>query len=209
MKLPVLCFVFTTVAQAIGAFGFTTPVHTVAVPPAVRTGSFRRDRSQPHLPLRAETAAKDAAPTKDDSDPNRDAIAALTPSGTRVYELLKDLHDSGFAFRIIVVADGAILESTNVLGPVFNLSLSKKTGLPITTFASADKSFEFHLKLAEVASAVLVEKPSRAKEGRTMRLLRFSKESGKICTLILKDDDDVTAAWFRSMVEKHGSEIEF
>ena len=217
MKVLAVCFAFSVTQAITGALSFTAPERSF--PRALRT-SPSRDRSP--LLLRAESAentsttpAAAAATTStkdddnDDTDPNRDAIASLTPSGTRVYEVLKDLHDSGLAFRIIVVGNGAILESTNILGPVFNLSLSKKTGLPITTFASADKSFEFHLKLAEVESAVLVEKPSAVKEGRTMRLMRFSKESGNICTLILGDDNDDTAAWFRSMVEKHGAEIGF
>jgi hypothetical protein len=78
------------------------------------------------------------------------------------------------------------------------------------TFASEDQSFEFHLMPAQIASAVLVEKPSPTKEGKTMRLLRFRNgEGGSICSLILADDSSQAASWYQSMAAKHGSEVEF
>jgi hypothetical protein len=134
----------------------------------------------------------------------------LTPQENHVYELLKEISDSKLPFRIVVVGNGAILESTNTLGPTFKLGKSPKSGASIVTFASEDQSFEFHLMPAQIASAVLIEKPSPTKEGKTMRLMRFRNgEGGSICSLILADDSTEAAGWYQSMAAKHGSEVEF
>jgi hypothetical protein len=133
-----------------------------------------------------------------------------TPQETKVYELLEKLSDSKLSFRIVVVGNGAILESTNVLGPTFKLNKSPKTGSSIVTFASEDQSFEFHLMPAQIASAVLVEKPSPTKEGKTMRLLRLlNSEGGSVCSLILADDSGPAESWFQSISSTYGTEIDF
>ena len=133
-----------------------------------------------------------------------------TPQETKVYQLLKELSDSNLSFRIVVVGNGAILESTNPLGPKFKLGESPKTGASIVTFASEDQSFEFHLMPAQIASAALVEKSSPAKEGRTLRLLRFlNGEGGSICSLILADDSSSAKTWYESMAAKYGSSVDF
>ena len=134
----------------------------------------------------------------------------LTPQESGVYDLLKDISDSNLSFRIVVIGNGAILESTNRLGPIFKLGKSPKSGASIATFASKDQSFEFHLMPAQIASAFLVEKDSPAKEGKTLRLLRFlNSEGGSICSLILADDSDSAKIWYESMTTKYGSQVKF
>lgn len=161
--------------------------------------------SDPRSLLALQASAQE---NTNDDDPTE----GLPSRERKVYEFLKELNDSELSFRIVVVGNGAILESTNPLGPTFKLSVSKKTGNSIVTFAAEDQSFEFHLMPAQIASAALVEKPSPTKEGKTMRLLRFlNADGGSICSLILADDSDSGEAqtWYQSMATKHGSEIEF
>mmetsp|Transcript_34296 Transcript_34296/g.39046 ORF Transcript_34296/g.39046 Transcript_34296/m.39046 type:complete len:188 (-) Transcript_34296:190-753(-) len=134
----------------------------------------------------------------------------LTPQESGVYQLLKDLSDSELSFRIVVVGNGAILESTNQLGPTFKVGKSPKSGASIVTFASENQSFEFHLMPDQITAAALVEKASPAKEGKTLRLLRFlNSEGGSICSLILADDSDLAQNWYQSMITKYGSKVEF
>lgn len=129
----------------------------------------------------------------------------LTTSEEKVYSLLTDLHESKLDFRIVVVGNGAILESTNPLGPAMALNQSPKSGANLVTFASEDKSFEFHLQTAAVAKVALVEKEV---PGRTMRILRFmNNEEKSICSLILSEDSPSTAEWYASMTEKYGKEL--
>ena len=82
----------------------------------------------------------------------------LTEPEQRVYSLVEALHKSEFTFRIVVVGQGAILETTSMLGPILKLQTSPKTGNPLLTLASIDQSFEFHLHLAEVSKVALTEK---------------------------------------------------
>lgn len=126
----------------------------------------------------------------------------------KVYELLKDLHTSDIPFRIVVVGNGAILESTNPLGPTFKVGESPKTGASIVTFASEDQSFEFHLMPAQIASAVLVERQNP--KGKTLRLLRLlNAEGGSICSLIVADDSEAAQSWYKDLSDRYGSDIAF
>jgi len=128
----------------------------------------------------------------------------LTEKEEQVYGFLQDLYESKVSFRIVVVGNGAILESTNTLGPHMALSQSPKSGANLVTFASEDKSFELHLQTAQVAKVALVERPV---PNRTMRILRLLKEGGEsICSLIVSEDSDVTAEWFSTMKAKYGDE---
>lgn len=134
--------------------------------------------------------------------------ADLTASEEKVYNILEEIHSSKLAFRTVVVGNGAILESTNVMGPVLKLGQSPKSGANIATFASEDQSFEFHVMTAQVKKIALTEKESPA-TGRTMRILRLTKEDAKpICSLILADDTDEAATWYKGIVSKYGEEIE-
>jgi len=162
------------------------------------------------LPRPGSTSVVQAAAAQDNDIENEDVTEGLTPKESKVYELLEELYYSDLPFRIIVIGNGAILESTHALGPTFKLGQSPKTGKSIVTFASVDKSFELHLKPAEIGSVALVEKESRAKTGKTTRLLRFKdSEGGSICTLIVGSDSDSAQSWFQSMTQKYGSETAF
>ena len=128
----------------------------------------------------------------------------LTEKEEKVYGFLQDLHASKLSFRIVVVGNGAILESTNTLGMYMALSQSPKSGANLVTFASEDKSFELHLQTAEIAKVALVE---RETPHRTMRILRFIKEGGEsICSLIVSDDSEATMEWYSMMKAKYGDE---
>lgn len=133
----------------------------------------------------------------------------LSEPEQRVYDLLGDLHDSKFDFRIVVVGNGAILETTATLGPKMKMSQSPASGENLVTFASADSSFEFHLKIAQVSKVALVEKESPATPGRMVRIMRFINETGKpICSLILSTDSEEAATWYTSISAKYGPEMQ-
>jgi hypothetical protein len=104
-----------------------------------------------------------------------------------------------------VIGNGAILETTSKLGPKTATAISPKTGDKLMTFASADASFEFHVKVDQVCMVTFVktEKP----DGKTMRVSRFLNEKGTpICSLILADHSEKAINWFEGMVEKYGQE---
>jgi len=138
-----------------------------------------------------------------------DAESVLkSPQETKVYEFLKELSDSDLSFRIVVVGNGAILESTNPLGPTFKVAESPKTGASIVTFASEDQSFEFHLMPAQIASAGLVSRPRP--DGTTMRILRLlNAEGGSVCSLIVSEDSEKAQSWYESLESDYGSEVQF
>jgi hypothetical protein len=128
---------------------------------------------------------------------------------TKIYAFLQELYESNLSFRIVVVGNGAILESTNTLGPYMALGQSPKSGANLVTFASEDKSFELHLQIAQIARVALVERsPTPPTDGgRTMRILRFLKEGGEsICSLIVSEDSEATKKWFSALQNKYGDE---
>lgn len=68
------------------------------------------------------------------------------------------------------------------------------------TFASEDKSFEFHVKVDQVCKIAFV--------ATKRRVARFLTENGTpICSLILMDSSDEAEGWFDGLVEKHGNEV--
>jgi putative heme degradation protein len=128
----------------------------------------------------------------------------LTETEEKVYGFLKDIHESQLQFRIVVIGNGAVLESSHALGPTMSLSHSSKSGANLVTFASQDKSFELHLQTSAISKVAMVAKET---PGRTMRILRLLNDQGKsICSLILSEDSETTAEWFRSMTYKYGEE---
>ena len=132
-------------------------------------------------------------------------MGELTAPEEKVFNLLQTLHDSSYPFRIVVVGNGAILETTSVLGPGLSVSQSPKTGKNLMTLASEDKSFEFHLQLADVSQIAVLEKETPMK---TMRLIRFIGTEGQsMCSLILADSSDASIQWFHGIVEEYGETI--
>jgi hypothetical protein len=122
---------------------------------------------------------------------------------------LEDIHASKLTFRVVVVGNGAILETTATLGPTMKLSQSPAMGENLVTFASEDASFEFHLKTAHVSKIVMVEKLNAGPTGRTMRIMRFINTMGKpICSLILSDDSEAASEWYQSINSKYGNEMQ-
>ncbi|OEU18274.1 hypothetical protein FRACYDRAFT_260331 [Fragilariopsis cylindrus CCMP1102] len=164
----------------------------------------------------------------DDDDDDDDASSSdnkLTLKEKSVYTMLKELSNSNLLFRIVVVGNGAILESTNLLG-MMKLNQSPVSGANIVTFASNNQSFEFHLMIGHIDKVAFIEKDSPINKGKTMRIIRFiNDESGKsICSLILAtsaaaatsaadgvddDDDAIANDWFKVMISKYGSEHTF
>ncbi|CAB9521666.1 expressed unknown protein [Seminavis robusta] len=127
----------------------------------------------------------------------------LSAPAQTVYDVLQAMHSSSYPFRLVVVGNGAILETTSTLGPTFKLGTSPRTGEPLTTFASEDQSFEFHMMIAKVSKIVMAEKESPA-DGKLMQIFRFlNEEGGAMCSLILADKTDAAQAWFGALKEEY------
>ena len=124
-----------------------------------------------------------------------------------VENVISDMHESGYPFRIVVVGNGAILETTSTLGPTMKSSISKKTGGKLVTLASEDQSFEFHVKVNEVDKVVFVEsvRPMEGGKEKVMRICRFiNGEGGSICSLILGESGEDAIDWFSAMKNRYG-----
>lgn len=139
-------------------------------------------------------------------------MGELTASEEKVFDLMQAIHDSKYPFRIVVIGNGAILETTSPLGPTLAVAQSPKTGKNLLTLASQDKSFEFHLQLADVAKIMLLEKETPAK---TMRLIRIlggvgtspEQEQQSMCSLILADPSEAAIQWYQELRTKYGEAI--
>lgn len=144
-----------------------------------------------------------------ESDNEGGADAVATPS--KAESILTEFHQSELTFRIVVIGNGAILETTSKLGPKTATSVSPKTGDKLMTFASDDASFEFHVKVDQVCKVTFVatERPNPADGGtKVMRVSRWLSERGTpICSLILADSSEEAVAWFEGMIERHGHEV--
>mmetsp|Transcript_13998 Transcript_13998/g.16112 ORF Transcript_13998/g.16112 Transcript_13998/m.16112 type:complete len:218 (-) Transcript_13998:354-1007(-) len=133
-----------------------------------------------------------------------------------VDDILSDIHSNNFQHRIVVIGNGAILESTARLGPYFGSSVSPKTGDRMVTFASDDKSFEFHLKVDQVSkiSFAEIDRTAPAEGGEqnsntTMRICRFvNQDDGPMCSLILADSSTEAVAWFTGMIARYGNTVQ-
>ena len=179
--------VFLMVAVPIKAFMVTTSPVANSLPAA----------NAKHLVPKIPTCLREAA---SDSE-----VIGLSEPEQTVRDILQDLHDSDLPFRLVVVGNGAILETTSILGPTFKLGQSPRTGEPLTTFASEDQSFEFHLMISQVSKIVLTEKTGE----KIMQIFRFLTAEGKpMCSLILADKSEKAQKWFTSMCEKHGVDIQ-
>ena len=129
----------------------------------------------------------------------------LSEGEHKVYQFLQELHTCGYPFRTIVAGHGAILESTQMLGPAFKVTESHKTGDLILTMASADQSFEFHVKLEQVQTIALVE---RELPGKMLRIIRMTNDKEQsMCSLILAEYSDEAATFFQGLVAKYGKEF--
>lgn len=129
---------------------------------------------------------------------------------SKAQEILDDFHASNLPFRIVVIGNGAILETTSKLGPKSKVSVSPKTGDKLLTFASEDASFEFHVKVDQITKITFVtsERPLPDGENKTMRVSRFLNEKGEpMCSLILADSSEDSMQWFDGMNERYGQEV--
>ena len=152
---------------------------------------------KPNVPFLPRSLLLAAAIPTEQEEP---LTPTLTPREDQVYQFLQDLQNKNF--RIIVIGNGAILESTHALGPNMSISPSPKSGANLITFATPDKSFELHLQLSQIAKVDLVEKEA---PNRTMRILRLSDDQEKsMCSLIVAEDSPENAEWFLSMKAKYG-----
>ncbi|KAL9188152.1 hypothetical protein ACHAXT_006530, partial [Thalassiosira profunda] len=129
------------------------------------------------------------------SDGDADGAAPTAES------ILDELHRSELTFRIVVIGNGAILETTSKLGPVCKSSVSPKSGERLLTFANEDQSFEFHVKVEQVSKIAFV--------ANQRHVARFLGDDGApICSLILADSSNGAEEWFDALVEKHGGEVQ-
>lgn len=135
---------------------------------------------------------------------------APASSPSKIDNIIKDIHDQALPFRIVVIGEGAILETTSVLGPHMASSVSPKSGERLVTLASDDRSFEFHLKVDRVGKVTFSEKDKKLENGekKTMRICRFlTQDGGPICSLILADKSQDAADWFRGLTIRYGYEV--
>ena len=109
-----------------------------------------------------------------------------------------------------VVGNGAILETTEVLGPVMKSSTSPKTGGKLTTFASSDSSFEFHISWNKIADVSFVESTRSLPNGedKILKICRLLNDEGQsACSLILADSSDDSIVWFDEMKSKYETNV--
>ncbi|KAL3823542.1 hypothetical protein ACHAXA_002883 [Cyclostephanos tholiformis] len=119
--------------------------------------------------------------------------------------ILDEFHRSNLFFRIVVIGNGAILETTSKLGPTSKSSISPKSGERLLTFANEDASFEFHVKVEKICKIAFVVNPANNR-----RVARFLCDKGTpICSLILagNTNPDEAEEWFDGLLVKHGAEI--
>jgi len=130
----------------------------------------------------------------------------LSEPEQRVYSLVESLHTSGYSFRIVVVGNGAILETTSFLGPVMKLNTSPKSGVTLVTLASQDQSFEFHLQTAKVSKVALTENDAGDK---VMRVIRFLNSDGApMCSLILREESAEAVEWYNELQATYGEDLQ-
>ena len=213
---------FITISHALI---ITVPTTTLLRPVVVRSIN-EVDILSNEFGTTSSTSALEASSSEVEVDTDTSSSDKLTVKEKNVYTMLKELSNSNLVFRIVVVGNGAILESTNLLGSSsMKLNQSPVSGANIVTFASSNQSFEFHLMIGQIDKVAFIEKDSPINKGKTMRIIRFiNDESGKsICSLILAtsaaatsaadgvDDNDDTIAndWFKIMISKYGSEHTF
>mmetsp|Transcript_28434 Transcript_28434/g.63263 ORF Transcript_28434/g.63263 Transcript_28434/m.63263 type:complete len:353 (+) Transcript_28434:32-1090(+) len=157
---------------------------------------------------------------KVDNDFDDEATTELrAPTPSKIDNLIRDLHSTPYPFRIVVVGNGAILETTSRLGPYMNESTSPKTGERLITLASDDRTFEFHLKVDSIGKVMLTESKKGTQEGeqqKTLRIVRMMREGensssgggwSPICSLILAESSEESARWFRDMTIRYGYEV--
>lgn len=133
-------------------------------------------------------------------------------------DIISKIHKSGYMFRIIVIGNGAILETTSRLGPIIKSSVSPKTGQRLVTLASQDQTFEFHIKIDQVKKVVFVEntktlldnaqqqQQQQQQTSKVMRICRFLNQDGdSICSLILSESGQEAVEWFTHMKECYGT----
>jgi len=120
-------------------------------------------------------------------------------------KIISDMHESKYPFRIVVIGNGAILETTSPLGPTMKSSVSPKTNQRLVTLASKDQSFEFHIKVDEVAKILFVETIKPVPAQKVLRICRFVREDGgSICSLILNETGEDAVKWFQGMKDRYG-----
>jgi hypothetical protein len=128
-------------------------------------------------------------------------------SKASLLKFLRELSNSKLPFRIVVVGNGVIFESTILLGPM-NLSQSPSTGLELVTFVSDDASFEFNL-MVEKVKLVIVEKGIlvAGKHTRSIRFLDGDEPAKAICSLVLAEDSECAGKWFGNLYSKYAPEL--
>ena len=191
MKATALITAISAICSAADAFQIgQSPTRSVA-----SVGSSRLPNVRVPLSVNA-----DKSPTRPPTQLHAsDDSAEGYPS--KAESILDSFHKSDLTFRIVVIGNGAILETTSKLGPTSKSSISPKSGERLLTFASEDKSFEFHVKIEQVCTIAFVV-------GKR-RVGRFLNENGTpICSLILVDEDEEKGEnWFDGLVEEYGNEV--
>jgi len=159
----------------------------------------------------AEATVEKEEQTEEEEEGEDDEVPQ--PKAKSVEDILRDLHTSALPFRIVVIGNGAILETTTTLTPTFKSSISPKSNEKLITIANSDQSFEFHVKVEQVSKVTFTETDKKDADGtilKTLRIIRMLNDVGKpICSLILADggtEDGVE--WFNNMRIRYGYEVQ-
>ena len=152
-------------------------------------------------------AEADANSNNEEQTQEEQEVEEETTAPTKIDGIIRDLHESTLQFRIVVIGNGAILESTSTLGPHMAESVSPKTGERLITLASSDRSFEFHVKPDAIDKVVFAES-KKPDSGKTLRIVRMLRDDGApICSLILADGSEEAKSWYKTMTIRYGYEV--
>mmetsp|Transcript_20789 Transcript_20789/g.49363 ORF Transcript_20789/g.49363 Transcript_20789/m.49363 type:complete len:225 (+) Transcript_20789:31-705(+) len=211
--LTMMMMITTTVTTG-SSFTFAS-----AFTPFVATSSSVPPRTTTRTAPATTTMLLGASKTAETSTIEEDqGVDDLSPREQHVVDFIEELSASDLKFRIVVVGNAgqAILESTQRLGP--NLKVSKSPQPPhpnLLTVSSNDQSFEYHLKIGQVSTIAILEKPRPAGDSNNlMRLVRFLNEEGKSITSFIvapstdsEEEQECSEELFRHLINKYGNEL--
>jgi hypothetical protein len=109
------------------------------------------------VPISFKAAAAPSSDKHSCTTVDADAWADVDRTRATSFDIMDDIHDSGYLFRMVVVGKGAILELYIGAGTRAQGHTESSTGTNMLTLAT-DQTFEFLFAVAQVSKMVLLEK---------------------------------------------------